>query len=103
MIILSKKILNYQRIIGNLILLLIGLCLMLPAQSENFSYFEKENNQSFRELQTKEIEKDVKVKIAALLTNPSDQSQFVFDQNKHSFFQNKLIAQFNFYFWSQAP
>jgi hypothetical protein len=103
MIVLSKKILNYQRITGNLILLLIGLCLMLPAQSESFSYIEKENNQSFRELQTKEIEKDVRVKIAALLTNPSDQSQFVYDQNKPSFFQNKLTAQFNFYSWSQGP
>ena len=103
MIILIKKIFNYQIIIGYLILLLVGVSLILPAQSDSFSYFEQENNQSLFEFQTQELEKDTKADPEAILKNLFDKQQFAYDQNQLSSFQNTLTSKFNFYSWSQAP
>jgi type III secretory pathway component EscR len=103
MIILIKKIFNYQKIFSNLILLVVGLCLMFPAQSENFSYFQKENNQSSLELQTTKVEKDAKIEVDVFLTNLLDENQFAYNQNQASYSQNEITLPFNFYSWSQAP
>lgn len=103
MIILIKKIFNYQKIFSNLILLVVGLCLMFPAQSENFSYFQKENNQSCLELQTTKVEKDAKIEVDVFLPNLLDENQFAYNQNQASYSQNEITLPFNFYSWSQAP